>query len=316
MKLVMRQNTSFWALLLAVAVLLSACSSDDTNTTSATSDDSSEIRMDASVWQVMEGTRATTFDDAEALQTAGFKCVVYNDNETTEYITPVNVDWDGDSWEFEGGKRYWPTSGSLDFFAYSPQTLPGNISTLTYATARNPQFTCADLPIALTPADATKEFIWALTTGQDKAGQGVSGVTMTFKHPFARIRFKLSAASGNKVTVNSITIPDIYRDGTCTLTGTGNTAVSTWSSLSDGSSDLVVSGTPATNDDTFYLVIPNNYGSKTLTVNATWSDWGTATKDVSADVSINWKAGNSYTYTLTLSKEGLVVDVNKYTEQW
>lgn len=102
MKLVMRQNTSFWALLLAVAVLLSACSSDDTNTTSATSDDSSEIRMDASVWQVMEGTRATTFDDAEALQTAGFKCVVYNDNETAEYITPVNVDWDGDSWGHRG----------------------------------------------------------------------------------------------------------------------------------------------------------------------------------------------------------------------
>ena len=43
MKLVMRQNTSFLALLLAVAVLLSACSSDDTNTTPAPSDDSSEI---------------------------------------------------------------------------------------------------------------------------------------------------------------------------------------------------------------------------------------------------------------------------------
>lgn len=316
MKLVMRQNTSFWALLLAVAVLLSACSSDDTNTTPATSDDSSEIRLDASVWQVMEGTRATTFDDAETLQTEGFKCVVYNANETTEYISPVNVNWDGDSWEFDGGKRYWPTSGSLDFFAYSLHGTLAYISGLTYTTARNPRFTCNDLPIVLTPADATKEFIWAMTTGQNKAGQGVSGVAMTFKHPFARIRFKLSAASGSNVKVNSITIPDVYRDGTCTLTGTGNTAVSTWSSLSDNASNLVISGTPATNNDVFYLVIPCDYSSKTLTVNATWSDWGTATKDISADVSINWEAGSSYTYTLTLSKEALIVDVNKYTEQW
>lgn len=294
-------------LLLITAFVLSACSSDDTNTTPNAANDS-EIRFDVGVWNMMEGTRATFYTDAQ-LQNEGFMCAAYNAGDVTEYISPVEVNWDGDSWEFEGGKRYWPASGSLDFFAYSPQTPPAYISGSTYTTARTPQFTCNDLPTTLTPTDATKEFVWALTAGQSKAGQGASGVAMTFQHPFARVKFKLSAASGANVTVNRITIPYVCCDGTYTY-GTG------WSSQADNDQDLVISGNPATNDDAAYLVIPNNYGSKTLTVNATWSDWGTATKDVSANVDFSWEAGYSYTYTLTLSKEALIVDVNKYTEQW
>ena len=307
-----KRNTYLWQLLatlllLATPGMFSACSSDDTNTTPANTPDS-EIRFNPSVWQMMEGTRATFYTDAQ-LQSEGFMCAAYNAGTTTEYISEVNVNWDGDSWEFEGGKRYWPESGSLDFFAYSLHETLAYISGLTYTTARIPQFTCNDLPTTLTPTDATKEFVWALTTGQNKAGQGASGVAMTFQHPFARVKFKLSAASGSNVIVNRITIPNVYCDGTYTY-GTG------WSSWTDDDQDLIISGTPATNDDIFYLVIPNNYGTKTLTVNATWSDWGTATKDISANVDFNWEAGFSYTYTLTLSKEALIVDVNKYTEQW
>ena len=295
-------------MLLATGFIFSACSTDDTTPTPNNAPDS-EISLNASVWQVMEGTRATTFNGASDLRSEGFKCAAYNENTTTAYISAVNVNWDGDSWEFEGGKRYWPASGSLDFFAYSPTIPPSYISGPTYTTARTPQFTCNDLPLALIPTDATKEFIWALTTGQNKAGQGISGVAITFLHPFARVKFKLSAASGTNVTVNSITIPSVYCDGTYTY-GTG------WSSLDDNDQGLVITGAPATDDDAFYLVIPNNYGTKTLTVNATWSDWGTATKDVSASVAFNWAAGNSYTYTLTLSKEALIVNEEKYTEQW
>lgn len=307
-----KRNTYLWQLLATLLLLVtpgmfSACSNDDTNTTPATTPDS-EIRFDVGVWNMLEGTRATFYDDAQ-LKSEGFKCVVYNAETTTEYINAVGVNWGGDSWEFEGGKRYWPASGSLDFFAYSLHETLAYISGLTYATARTPQFTCDDLPTTLTPTDATKEFVWALTTGQNKAGQGTSGVEMTFLHPFARVKFKLSAASGTNVTVNRIVIPYVYRDGICTY-GSG------WSSQAENEQDLVISGNPATNDDAAYMVIPNNYGTKTLTVNATWSDWGTATKEISANVDFNWEAGFSYTYTLTLSKEALIVDVNKYTEQW
>lgn len=323
----MKGNTSLTMLLAtimlsAVGLVLFACSSDDPSTSSPTPD--SEILMDANVWQVMEGTRATTFDNDAALrgETGGFKCAIYYENTTNQYLDYTTVNWSGSQWLWSDGKHYWPPSDNLDFFAYMPATKPSYVSSITNAiigtgsgNEPQPYFNCTNLPLTLTPTDATKEFIWALTKGQNKT-DNASGVTMNFKHPFARIKFKLSAASGTNVTVNSITIPGVYPNGKCTLAGTGNTATCTWSNLSDSSNDLVISGDPATNDDTFYLVIPNNYGTKTLTVNATWSDWGTATKDISANVDFNWEAGFSYTYTLTLSKEALIVDVNKFTEQW
>jgi hypothetical protein len=152
-----------------------------------------------------------------------------------------------------------------------------------------------------------KEFIYALTPDQSKAEQGASGVTMTFKHPFARVKFVLSSASGSNVKVNSITIPHLYTGATYTH----NSGWAIWT----GDESLEISGNPATGD-TYYLVVPNNYGSKTFTVSATWTDWSSVTKNISADVTVNWQAGRSYTYTLTLSKYALKVDIDKYTEQW
>lgn len=275
---------------------------------------------------MMEGTRATTYDNA-ALQSNGFKCAVYEINTITPYIASVNVNWGGSGWAFSDGSHEWHPDGThLDFFAYSPQTIPSYIDIdsdsnpdVTYAVngtpSPAPHFSCT-MPINLTPADATQEFVWALTADQSKEANG-SGVTMTFRRPFACIRFKLSEASGTNVRVNSISIPGIYTSGTCTLTGTGGTATSTWSSLSGNSNPLTITGSPATSDDAVYLVIPYNYGSQTLTVNATWTELSAVENvDVSASVNFNWEAGHSYTYTLKLKDYILIVDTDKFTEQW
>ena len=304
--------------MLATMMLAASCGSDgfDDELQNVTDNESpQEIRLKADVWRMMEGTRATTYDNQAALQTAGhFTCAVYQENTTTSYIDATTVDWNGSTaWEFTDGKHYWPMSGNLDFFAYMPATKPDYISSITYAVSGDPAtphpyFVCANLPMTNDgQSSSLKEFVYALTKGQSKAAQGASGVTMNFSHPFARVKFVLSAASGTNVKVNSITIPNLYTGGTYT-DGTG------WESLT-GDVSLAISGNPATGD-TFYLVVPNNYGTKTFTVNATWDDWSVVTKNVSADVTVNWQAGYSYTYTFTLSKYALKVDVAKYTEQW
>ncbi len=314
--------------LLVLTCLLTACSGGGGNSeeldppapnpTPNPTSENQEIKLNANVWNMMEGMRAT-FYDAGTITSGSFTASAYVENTTTAYISPVTVNWVTDKWEFSDGKHYWPATEKLDFFAYMPkeESKPSYITSVTYAVngtpAPAPYFTCTNLPIAFTTADATQEFIWALTTGQNKTEQGATGVTMTFKHPFARIKFKLSAASGEHVKVNSITISNVYRDGVCTI---DNTGASIWSALSNNTGNLVISGDPATDDDAAYLVIPNNYGSQTLTVNATWDDWSVVTKDVTASVTFNWVAGSSYTYTLTLSKYALKVDTNQFTEQW
>jgi len=317
-------------MLLLAAGLLTGCSSDDSDDVPATDPDNGtgeagteEIRVKADIWQMMQGgTRAATYDDQSALQTLGsFNCAVYVADATTEYISTTQVDWNSTSsvWEFNDGKHYWPLSESLDFFAYLPATLPGYITTGPTYTVDAPSFVCEDLPISFTQgSDATTEFLMAFTPGQNKTDQGATGVTMTFLHPFARVCFKLSSASGSAVTVNSITIGgSIYRNGTCTLNdnGAGSQTIA-WSSLSN-TGNLVITGSPATDDDDFYLVIPYDYGYQTLTVNATWDEWGDGvTADVSASVDFDWTAGYSYTYTLTLSEYALTVSTTTYTEQW
>ena len=300
-------------MLLLAAGLLAGCSGSGDEPTTGGETTPKEIRLTPNVWQVMDataarGTRAATFDNATALQAErSFTCAVYNANATTTYISSIAVEWNDPQWEFSDGKHFWPMEGSLDFFAYMPaaETLATDAAYITgptYTTARNPQFTC-DMT-----KTQTKEFVWALTTGQNKAANS-AGVAMNFTHPFARISFSLSPASGTHVTVNSISIDgtDFYTTGTCTFDGTN----STWSAKG-GAAAL---GTFSIGNS--YLVIPYNYGSKTITVNATWDDWSNVTKSItSGAVTINWQAGKSYTYNLTLKKEVLIVETTKYTEQW
>ncbi len=302
-----------WSLIcVLVAGLLTGCGNDaveDISTLPKTEE--KEIRLNAYSWQMMNGNanrRAITYDNQAALQTEGaFTCAVYEDGTTTEYIPATQVDWNSINsiWEFHDGKHYWPSSGNLDFFAYMPAqanlaSKAPYIGTITYV-ANAPSFTCKSIP-----TNGPYEFVYALTNDQNKSENGASGVTMTFKHPFARIYFKLSDASGTAVTINSISISgtDIATTGTYTHN-------SGWSSVSGtGTLSGLSLNTP-------YIVIPKNYGNQTLTVNATWTEWSNITKDITATVAFDWAAGTSYTYTLTLSKYALKVETaSTYTEQW
>lgn len=296
----------FYALLMAFASLFSGCSADD----STPSEAANEIRFNADVWRVMEGTRATTYDNQTDLQTeSSFTCAVYNANSTTPYITSTTVNWVTSEWLFSDGKHYWPAEGSLDFFAYMPATPPSYISDITYS-ARNPQFSCTDLPISHSDQGSSlKEFVYTLVTDQNKNTTdtyGNLGVTLSFQHPFARIKFAWSGGSAPVgMTLNSVTFKNIKREGTYTHS-------EGWSPSGDNVnfSSTVIDGS------TWYLVIPQAWAGD-IEVNASWIDWGESLPHtVTASVPTNWEAGYSYTYTFTITETDLKVDTQKYTEQW
>jgi hypothetical protein len=169
---------------------------------------------------------------------------------------------------------------------------------------------------ATTPAagqgSGLHEFIWGITVGQNKAGQGTSGVTMKFRHPFARIKFQLQANHPD-IQINSITFKNLKTGGTCTLNNEGKEdnyyyKNSVWSALTpaEGSSNLVMtlaskeggkwvtadvntfdnnptdatvpiggwSTTPSGHHEFVnLLVIPQAFAGA-IEVNASWKDWG------------------------------------------
>lgn len=312
-------------LLLLAAGLLAGCVREDP----PTPETQEEIRLDASVWQMMQGApsrRVSTYESATFPQNGeSFRCFIYNANSTTSYNASEGslVTWNSSTskWEFNDGKHYWPASDALDFFAYMPTTVPSYItdmsdvaSKVTYA-ARNPQFKCT-LPVTPAGQEDLTEFVLALTTNQSKANPGATGVMMTFMHPFAKIKFQLSSATTDNVTVTSISMGGLVTSGSCSFDGT----TSTWSNQS-GSETMSISETlrrHATEGTPYLLMVPNEYeDSKNLSVTATWTEWGEVhTQTYSTPLTIEWVAGYSYTYNLTITRNELIVDVAKYTEQW
>lgn len=289
------------------AVLLTECSNDNPQTPTVSTEDAT-ISVSADVWRVMDGTRATTFDDQTALQTAGsFTCTVYNAGTTMPYVATTTVNWDGTNsiWTFSDGKHYWPASGNLDFFAYLPSEIPSYISAITYSIkdedeptpdSPNPTFTCTAID-----ENTSKEFIYAVAANQSR---GVTGeVTLTFIHPFARIQLAEGTISSN-VTINAIRLTGIKNSGTYThSTGwTGQSGNETY--------------TASTLESIPRLVVPQDWPG-TIEVDAEWTEWGEEySQTFSTTVPTAWNPGYSYTYTLSLSKYALTVDIENFTEQW
>lgn len=296
-------------LLLITAFVLSACSSDDTNTTPNAANDS-EIRFNPEVWKMLEGTRATTFDGTSDLQSlAHFYCAVYNAGTLTPYFTPGQVSYSESQWTFDSGKHYWPAEGSLDFFAYAPYGGVSYISDLTYAATPNLTFNCA-LPMtnAEQADNVLGEFVYDIKNGRNKSNSA-SGVTLSFQHPFARIKLQLSSTQA-AIHINTITLKSIKNNGSYSHT-------SGWTPDGDANFVATLNSDFAANANIgTYIMIPQSWAGE-IEVNATWDVWGELqTRTVSTTVSTTWLAGHSYTYTFTITPTDLKVDTEKFTEQW
>ena len=314
-----------------VASLLAACSKDSGDSTQQVGGEPQEIRVQTNLTKMQ--TRAITIDN---ITDYDLKIDAYYHDTETKYLNGTKLHYTGGdpTWVFWDGSAqlhyYWPFDGStvagsstdastLDFVGFCPYSLtPNYITSSGYTHGSGASFTC-DMSSYMTLASQSlmQEFLVSVLPNQTLAKQTAAGgaLPMVFKHPLAIIKFTITAASGTHVQINSISISDLKTSGTCTYNGT----TMTWGSYS-GSATMTIAQTlknGGTTETSNFLVIPNNYGSKYLTVNATWDDWSNVTiSDYGTDVYFNWEPGHIYTYNLTLDKLGLKVDIAKYTEQW
>ena len=316
----------------AATLMVMGCSKDDgaVKPVDNSLEQKKEIALKTNLTDML--TRANTIDSNNELHGEDIMIDAYFNGTETKYLDGQKLHYDTDAWVFWDGSAqlhyYWPIEGSvydpdadpvssLDFVGYCPYTKPSYIGTPTYDHTTGVSFT-GDLSdyMNLASQASLQEYLVAVLDEQTLADQEThGGVPLEFKHPFALIKFVITPASGTHVQINSISIAGLKTGGTCTYDG----ADITWDDYS-GSATMTLTETlknGGTTEGTPFLVIPNDYGSKTLTVNATWDDWSNpVTLDVSADVTFNWEPGNIYTYNLTLEKYALKVDTEKFTEQW
>ena len=303
--------------LLAATSLLAGCSGDDFN--GNVNGNSNNITFNTNVSNFI--SKAATYNNSNL---ESFTCTAFNATTTTAFIEPTQVERTGSKWQF-AQDQYWPGASSLDFFAYMPATAPTYISNISYSTARQPQFVCTGLPTTAAGQAELKEFVCALETDKNVFNSSSTGVTMTFKRPFARLVFKLKNPASDGITVNSVTIApstpaNIFETGgTCAYNG------SAWVWTPSGSS---TTGSIVGSVDSPLLVIPKDYSGTTftITVNATWTNLSNVTlnksatikaKNKSGETLMNWEAGYSYQFELEFTPEALVLNTSKYTvEQW
>lgn len=193
-------------------------------------------------------TRAADIDagsGTNGLQTLGF--TVFADVTSGSNYFPETAFTCSASTYTSAAKYYWPSSGTLDFFAYQYSQSANN--TVTH-TALTKAFTVTP---SSTAADQT-DLVIACTTAKDKANYGASGVTLNFRHAESKVTIKLkNSSTTTTITVGDVVLGNVYTTGTYTFTGsTDNAATPTTTTNTDG------------NNNSYYLKYSDWSGQGTL----------------------------------------------------
>ena len=169
-------------------------------------------------------------------------------------------------------------------------------------------------------AEQGTDLLWATTpqhTGKDNSGNDktyqagdkidprTSFVPLKFEHAMSKVKFVLKTTDDENTKVDlegaTMSIPGIITVGTIDVANGNITLGSTTADL-------------APNNDTEYIVIPQNLDGKKLTITlndanadekkTTYSILLTDCK-VDGNTIASWERGNSYVYTITLAKEAI-----------
>ncbi len=154
---------------------------------------------------------------------------VFMDNVKIYYHTGANPYWAA------AEQYFWPIQGHLDFISYSPYNADATSPAVPTISNDNVQQTLsytgftvdADNPVDLMYSDK------AMQQTSNTVHYGFTGVPTLFHHALAKLQFRVKAVKLNnasesssvtnwETTVNSISINNIYNNGSVTLKTTNN----------------------------------------------------------------------------------------------
>ena len=346
---------------LIAQLILSGCAGEAVEETSSSS--SSEINFDAYLGR-NASTRSEVTDNTHLKGTEGnsgfgvFARYKHTDGTISPLMLMNNerVTWNKDQnhWEYTN-TRYWPSEGSVDFYAFAPYSSDPKLVNKPGGTEPNP--TCIYFPSNVSPVD----LVWANAKDQTKTNEPVK---FTFNHALARLGFDITAnqdleENGAVITVNKVIlygaseISGVFvmagylnlENGAWTLADNDISWFYTWTP--DGKVDgkenvnendgtvLKLSAPPQldhehdkiTNADDSYIFIipqekPKNFNLKiTYTVTqGNFKEDVTVTKNLldvlPGDSNPYFKGGKAYVFHLKLSLDPINFNVTTKVEDW
>ena len=199
---------------LIAQLVLSGCAGEGVEETSSSS--SSEINFDAYVGR--NASTRSSITDIKFLQgsvwNAGFGVFArYNhiDGTISSLMDTEHVTWRENHWGYDH-IRFWPSSGTVDFYAfapYSPQVrmdkLPDDLADKLVDKTHSKDETYIYFPSNLSPVD----LVWANQPNQTAPKSPNSKVKFQFKHALVRLGFDITAnqeleEKGAVITVDKV----------------------------------------------------------------------------------------------------------------
>ena len=194
---------------LVAQLVLSGCAGEGVEETSSSS--ASEINFDAYVGR--DASTRSDVTDMKFLQSgawnAGFGVFARYGN--THLMDTEHVTWRVDHWGYDH-IRFWPSSGTVDFYAfapYSPQVrmdkLRDDLADKLVDKTHSKDETYIDFPSNLSPVD----LVWANQPNQTAPKSPNSKVKFQFKHALVRLGFDITAnqtleEKGAVITVDKV----------------------------------------------------------------------------------------------------------------
>lgn len=197
-------------LLASVAMLASACSNDKEEGGAGLGNTLKGIDFKATVNKTNVRVTDTDIDNLNEFTIYGRWDKEESGVDYDFTFMKVKVEQQADdSWEYSP-VQYWPESGKVDFYGFSPSTALTHFA----QTETDPVITYT-VPTPSAAAIADSQIDLVVTGAPGKTG-GL--VNLTFKHALSQVVFQAKAeAIGLKYEIESISMPNLYVTGDCDL---------------------------------------------------------------------------------------------------
>lgn len=343
---------------LIAQLVLSGCAGEAVEETSSSS--SSEINFDAYVGRnasTRAGTDIAHLKGTEGNSGFGVFARYKHTNEENSSLMLMNnerVTWNKDQnhWEYTN-TRYWPSEGSVDFYAFAPYSDQPKLVSPPNKNEPNP--TCIYFPSNVSPVD----LVWANAKDQTKTNEPVK---FTFNHALARLGFDITANQNLEENGAVIKVKEVKLYGTDEISGVFvmagylNLENGAWTLADNGISwfytwtpDGTVDGKKFDNsiiyklsappqldhehdkvtnhDDSYIFIIPQkkpDYFNLKITytvVQGNFKEDVTVTKNLLevpgvSDPSFTFEGGKAYVFHLKLSLDPINFNVTTKVEDW